>query len=363
LVLLSACADGTSDGTGTIQNPQMVAGMGAQPPGPGGNAGMSSTPPPQAMAGRTGSNPGNSAGAPGNPDPGPMAGRGGAGMSGGSSGTTGGAGSGGSNGTAGMTGAAGGPGPGGSCLDGITGLTEEGKFDYMPATEGRIKYWVPMVPAGCKVPVVHLANGTGATCSAYQRTLNRLASHGFLAACYEDTNTGAGTQGVEALETAFMKWPDLADKRIGSTGHSQGGQAAFTVLQQAEAKFGDSYVYAGLAMQPASGFGDQPAGGWQPMYAKIKSPMFMFSGTADILVSRGWVSSGFRALDDGIEAYHWSGAGSTHIPTPDAETAEIAVPWFRWKLLGDNEACKVFKALDGAGFWSTVEEQNPKSCM
>ena len=49
-------------------------------------------------------------------------------------------------------------------------------------------------------------------------------------------------------------------------------------------------IYAGLAMEPASGFGTQPTGGtWQSIYGKIKSPMFMFSGTADMLVSEAWV--------------------------------------------------------------------------
>jgi hypothetical protein len=261
------------------------------------------------------------------------------------------------------TGAAGSDG-GMSCLDGITNLTAEGPFDYMPAHEGAVKIWVPMVPAGCKVPIVHLANGTGATCSAYQQVLNRLASHGFLTTCYENTNTGAGTQGVMAIETVIQNHGEMADTKIGSTGHSQGGQAAFTVLSQAEDKWGDSYTYAGLAMQPASGFGSQPSGGWQPMYAKINSPMFMFSGTADVLVSQGWVAQAFTALADDVEAYHWSAQGSTHIPTPQAETAKIAVPWFRWKLLGDNEACKAFKMLGmTASEWRVVREQNAQACQ
>jgi predicted dienelactone hydrolase len=220
------------------------------------------------------------------------------------------------------------------------------------------------VPPGCRIPVVHLANGTGASCSSYQQVLNRLASHGFLTTCYESTQTGAGTQGVQAIETAYRNHADLADTKIGSTGHSQGGQAAFTVLQQAEAKWGDSYTYAGLAMQPASGFGAQPPGGtWQSVYGRIKSPMFMFSGTADTLVAECWVQQGFDALNDAIEAYNWSAVGSTHIPTPQTHTMQVAVAWFRWKLLGDNEACKAFKALPAGAEWNMTKEQNPKNCL
>lgn len=250
------------------------------------------------------------------------------------------------------------------CLEGITDFDKDGPFTFESDRDGQVKMWVPSVPEGCKVPVIHLANGTGASCRTYQSVLNRFASHGFLTTCYESAQTGAGTQGVEAFEKAMAKYPNLTAKRLGSTGHSQGGQAAFTVLQQSEAKWGlDEFVMTGLAIEPASGFGAQPPGGsWQSMYGKIKSPMFMFSGTADALVSAAWVARAYTALDDGIEAYNWSASGATHIPTPNQETAEVGVPWFRWKLLGDNEACRAFKALAGGQRWKSVSEQNAREC-
>jgi hypothetical protein len=132
--------------------------------------------------------------------------------------------------------------------------------------------------------------------------LQRLATHGFLAACYENTNTGAGSQGVQALDSALSTFPDLADHKFGSTGHSQGGQAAFTVLALAEKKYGfGDWIYAGLAMEPASGFGTQPVGAtWQQLYAAIVSPMFMFSGLGtDGLVSQAWVQQAYGDEQDG----------------------------------------------------------------
>ena len=249
-----------------------------------------------------------------------------------------------------------------ACLADIKDYGPRGPFQYERKRVGQINMLIPKVPAGCKVPVAHLANGTGATCSIYQSVLNTLASHGFIATCYENANTGAGTQGLQALERAVADNPNLAAKKFASLGHSQGGQASFVVLQFAEEKFGPDAKYAGLAMQPASGFGSQPRGGWQNVYSKIKSPMFMFSGTADILVSQSWVRQGFAALNDSVEAYHWSASGSTHIPTPNAETAEVAVPWFRWKLLGDKAACQRFKQLEAGARWSQVQAQNAKTC-
>ncbi len=233
-----------------------------------------------------------------------------------------------------------------SCLAGITNYETAGPFKYTATSSGSVKIWVPTVPAGCKVPVIHLANGTGATCSDYGDDLVRFATHGFLATCYEDPNTGAGTDGVTAFTTALAMYPNLAAHALGSTGHSQGGQAAFTTLQLSEAKWGSSYIYAGLAMEPASGFGDQPTGGtWEQVYGKIKSPMFMFSGTADMLVSAAWVGEAYSAMNPKNEVYWWSAIGATHIPTPQVPEEQVSIPWFRWKLLGDGAACKFFKAM------------------
>jgi hypothetical protein len=265
-----------------------------------------------------------------------------------------------------------------SCLEGITNYQKAGPFRYDTRTSGKVKLWVPRVPDGCKIPVVHLANGTTASCSNYQGALERLATHGFLAVCYEDPNTGAGDYGITALETAQRLYPNLVDNKFGSTGHSQGGQASLVTLQLAEAKFGSTMTYAGLAMEPASGYGTQPRGQtWKQSYAKIKSPVFMFSGdssigfanstllgfsTGDGLVAISWVNEGFGALSRRVEAYHWTARGATHIPTPVTEEQNISIPWFRWKLLGDKAACQFFQGLRNTAKWQSQKEQNAQGC-
>ena len=250
-----------------------------------------------------------------------------------------------------------------SCLANITNYGERGPFRYSSRRVGLVNMLIPSVPSGCRVPVAHLANGTGARCSIYQSILNSLASHGFLATCYETANTGSGEEGLEALQRAVDSYPNLAARKFASLGHSQGGQAAFVVLALAEERFGADATYAGLAMQPASGFGDQPRGArWQQVYARIDSPMFMFSGTADFLVSASWVRRGFEALNSNVEAYNWSARGAAHIPTPNRETIEVAIPWFRWKLLNDYRACERFKSLRNTYRWSERQVQNEEQC-
>jgi hypothetical protein len=285
---------------------------------------------------------------------------GGAPSSGGSSATGGAPSSGGSSATGGS-----GPNPPGKCLEGITDYGKAGPFQFAQQTVDRVKFWVPGVPAGCKVPVIHFANGTGASCSNYAASLERMATHGFLAACYENTNTGDGNQGIEAIATALSSFPDLADYRFGSTGHGAGGQGAFIVVALAEKKYGDRGVYAGLGMQPESGFGTQPTGStWQKTYDAIRSPMFMFSGLgSDGLVSQSSVQTAFDALNDATEAYFWSCDGATHIPVPNGEEMQISIPWFRWKLLGDEKACAFFKdILKTDTRWDQVGVQNAQAC-
>ncbi|MET0341204.1 MAG: hypothetical protein ABW252_09385 [Polyangiales bacterium] len=267
---------------------------------------------------------------------------------------------------------------GGGCLESVSNFNGAGPFRYTTRTSGATKLWVPQVSAGCKVPIVHLANGTGANCGNYRGVLERLASHGFLTVCYENTNTGAGQMGIDAIETAMRLYPDLYDNKIGSTGHSQGGQASLVTLQLAEQKWGSSFTFAGLAMEPASGFGQQPRGqSWRQSYGKIKSPSFLFSGdsalgfanstllgqsTGDGLVAISWVDEGYNALSRGIEAYHWVAKGASHIPTPQVETNDVAPAWFHWKLLGNNAACQYFKNLPNTGRWINRKQQNPGGC-
>jgi len=134
--------------------------------------------------------------------------------------------------------------------------------------------------------------------------------------------------------------------------------SSFIVLQYAEQQWGDKGVYAGFAQEPASGFGAQPAWTtWQSVYAKIKSPMFMFSGLGtDGLVAQSWVQSAYDALSNSTEAYFWAKTGATHIPVPNGETQEISVPWFRWKLLGDSKACEAFKKIPASNpLWLVVD--------
>lgn len=251
-----------------------------------------------------------------------------------------------------------------SCLDQITNYASDGPFTYATKTSGSVNLYVPNVPSGCKIPMVHYSNGTGANCLYYAASLKRLATNGFLTLCYENTNTGAGKYGIEAFETALAQYPELADYRFGSTGHSQGGMASLVTLQYAEAEWGTKGIYSALAIEPASGFGDNPTEGWQTAYAKIRSPVFMFSGlVTDTLVSQTWVQQAFDALGTSVEAYFWTKSGANHLTTVNQDGEEVLVAWFRWKLLGDQKACQYWRSLPTTNnAWAVADKRNEIAC-
>ncbi len=251
-----------------------------------------------------------------------------------------------------------------SCLDGITAYQDDGPFDTRMTTSGSVKMWIPDVPAGCKIPMVHYANGTSATCTFYRSMLTRLASHGFLALCYEDPNTGAGQYGLQAFETALTEYPDLVTLRFGSTGHSQGGMASLVTLGYAEDTWGELGVYAALAMEPASGFGSTPSEGWQTVYRSISSPTLLFSGLGtDTMVSQSWVQQAFDTVNEASESYFWAKDGANHLTTINEDGNELLIPWFRWKLLGDQEACRFLQAIPSIDdSWTVVDSKNEIAC-
>jgi len=116
-------------------------------------------------SGGSGASTNGSSGGSGASDDGGTNGGGGTGTSGGDGGGGGGGSGGGASDGGEVTDDGGASGDGGtnaqgSCLDGITDYEDAGPFTFTTTMSGSVNFWIPAVPAGCKVPVIHLANGT-----------------------------------------------------------------------------------------------------------------------------------------------------------------------------------------------------------
>jgi hypothetical protein len=259
------------------------------------------------------------------------------------------------------------------CLADITSYAETGPFDFealqVEATHptsgalGQVEVLLPDVPEDCRIPVVHFANGTGATCESYAGVREHLASHGFLTTCYENPNTGDGMQCLAALEVVLDRFQDRTSRRVGSLGQSTGGQGALYCVHHARAAWGtDSTLFALYTMAAESGFGGGGDLAWMDVYAATTSPVLTINGSDDVLVSESWVGRGFDALSDQAEAYWYEAVGAPHIPIPVRWMNESSVAWLRWQLLGDAKACEHFKAMPGSDDWDLKAAQNESGC-
>ena len=117
-----------------------------------------------------------------------------------------------------------------SCLPSSGDPSQKGQYAVKNVGSGRTKIYAPEgLPEGCKVPILHFSNGTGASCIFYTSVLQHWASHGFIATCYESPITGSGTPCMDAIDETLSQLPDIADPtKFGSSGHSQGGGASIT---------------------------------------------------------------------------------------------------------------------------------------
>lgn len=227
-----------------------------------------------------------------------------------------------------------------------------GRYEVRRSGSGRVKIYEPSnFPDECKMPVVHLANGTGANCSFYSSISEHLASHGFLVSCYESSSTGSGMGCIRALDTLFSEYGDRVVGKFGSTGHSQGGGAAITCGYLAEQKYGDKLDIAIHAIEPAHGMS---RASWKSEYPSIESPVFMLSGSSDTVVSSGWVRQGYEILK--APTYWYVARGASHM-NAQPWAAESALIWFRWQLLGDNAAGQKLMKLTEDRRWSFQDKK------
>lgn len=248
-----------------------------------------------------------------------------------------------------------------SCLRVPSDYTRPGSYGFSVVELERTKVWLPELPPGCRAPIVHFSNGTGATCESYADVLRTLASHGFVTACAESTNTGDGTPCIDAIAAVRERYPALVSGAVGSAGHHTGGAGALLCLGRTQAQPTDSARRAGYAVAPAAGTGGG-GGDWMVRYGELRAPTFVMRGSNDMLVSKAWVKSGFDALADQTESYWFEAIGANHLPLPLRWMHETAVAWFRWQLLGDKAACRHLKALPALEHWELEAQQAPSDC-
>jgi hypothetical protein len=188
---------------------------------------------------------------------------------------------------------------------------------------------------GVRHPVILWGNGTGATPGIYDGLLRHLASHGFVVAAANTTQSGSGQEMLsgatflanENNRPGSVYYQKIDTSRIGATGHSQGGGGAI-------AAGADPRVDTIVPIEP----------GPQGTISALHGPMFILAGQFDTIV---WpwllVIPRYNAATQ-IPAVLGELAGASHFtPVPDGGGFRGNITaWFRFWLMDDEQARSVF---------------------
>lgn len=245
---------------------------------------------------------------------------------------------------------AGGGGTGGSsgnCFPSVTDFTAAGSFTPTSGDVTSVMCTIfrptELGVNGCKNPVIVWGNGTFNTPANYTNLFNHFASHGFIVAAADTSNSGSGKEMLACLQyiidqntASGSPYEGKVDTdHIASSGYSQGGAGCL------EAGLDPRFTVTA----PVSPFIAIPLGGFDSTsIGKQTHPMFMISGSADtVAVPSSNQQPIFQQAQVPIAwATH---AGSTHFEVLDTGGAYAGplTAWFRYKLMGDAAAGQWFE--------------------
>ncbi|PWK84944.1 chlorophyllase-like protein [Lentzea atacamensis] len=206
---------------------------------------------------------------------------------------------------------------------------------------------------GCRTyPVLLWGNGSGSTPETYAGLLRHLASHGFIVVAADTGAAGSGREMLAGLDhvTAEHHRPGsvfrgrVALDRVGGTGHSQGGAGAIVTGA-------DPRVDTVVPIQPGP-FSD---------HRLLHGPAFYLAGQLDLVASPLLLVHPRYRESGHVPAVYGELAGAGHTePTGNGGGYRGPVTaWFRFHLLGDEQARGVFFGPDctscAAPEWSRFE--------
>jgi hypothetical protein len=192
--------------------------------------------------------------------------------------------------------------------------------------------------SGCLNPVIVWGNGTVNTPSSYTALFNHWATHGFIVAAADTSNSGSGKEMLACLTYILAQnttsgspfYGHIDANNIASSGYSQGGAGCLEAGIDPRFK-----VTAAVSPYVVIALGGYDTS--SPM--KQIHPMFMISGSADTVAvpSNNQMPIFMTAPVPIFWATH---AGSTHFEVLGSGGAYAGplTAWFRYKLMGDPAA-------------------------
>ena len=203
-------------------------------------------------------------------------------------------------------------------------------------------FFRPVKPEPAPSPVILWGNGTNTMVARYGPMVSQWASHGFIVAAALTGNAGSGQEMLGCLDflekenarkgSVFEGVVDLA--HVGTSGHSQGGTGAIMAGR-------DPRITATAPIQPATQGARYQVGA----ETKQHGPMLLLSGGLDNVTEPARHHK--PLFDNANVPLVWAtllGAGHNAPVVLDSGPYRPATTaWFRWQLLSDQAAGKMFE--------------------
>lgn len=210
------------------------------------------------------------------------------------------------------------------------------------------------------------ANGAGVRYQKYGATFEHLASWGFVVIGNDDANSASGKSSSITLdyilslnsneESIFFNKLDTAN--VGISGHSQGGVGAINAVTE----FDNSNVFTSIYTASTTSIELANALEWNYDVTKISIPYFMVAGTgkadAETIAPLDSMVKNYINLNSDIKSVMARRKNTDHGDMLLYADGYMTA-WFRYTLMNDEEASKVFlgdsaEILSNSNNWQDV---------
>ena len=229
------------------------------------------------------------------------------------------------------------------CVEKMTADAEE------PILKYTVYYPKELKTSDKTYPLLLVVNGTGGKATRYEPLFELYASWGFVTVGNQDKGTGSGETTITTLNymLAQNENPDsvfyhkIDTENIGITGFSQGGAAVYNAITKFEEsdRFKAAVPISAVCERTAAAVTDYPYD-----TADIKCPVLLLAGT------RGqFETESVTPLADLNQMYDKTTSPKAMARRVGMDHDQMmysaggyVIAWFRWQLMGDNDAAKVF---------------------
>ncbi|WP_411342544.1 NINE protein [Paenibacillus sp. WLX1005] len=213
------------------------------------------------------------------------------------------------------------------------------------------KIWYPTAikQSHTLYPIVVFANGSGIPFFKYEAIFNHLASWGFIVIGNDDSDSWSGQSSSDALHFLWSLNQDrnspfynrLDTQHIGIAGHSQGGVGVINAVTE----FDNSNRFTSMYTASATELKLSNALKWNYDVTKIHIPYLMVAGTgeadANLIAPLTSLRENYNRVNEGALTIMARRKGANHGDML-ADADGYMTAWFRYTLLQDPEAARVF---------------------